>query len=224
MQGMRQFKGIHNAVLLTALSLVLSGCLSEEEGDTSFAGNSGTPSANAPPVISGNPAGAVNIGNVYVFSPNASDPDNDTLTFGIENMPVWASFDAGTGKLSGQPTLGNVGTYSDILISVNDGQASASLPRFSISVDQVGTLSATLSWTPPTQNEDGTPLTDLDGYRIYWGTTQGNYPNSITIDNEGLSSYVVDNLVPGTYVFVATSFNTAGVESVYSNSATKVLN
>ena len=224
MQNKDVSQSFRQALVLTLAALVLSGCLAEEEGETSFAGDSGTPSGNAPPVISGNPAGAVNIGNVFVFSPNASDPDNDALTFGIENMPVWASFDAGTGKLSGQPTLGNVGTYSDILISVNDGQASASLPRFSISVDQVGTLSATLSWTPPTQNEDGTPLTDLDGYRIYWGTTQGNYPNSVTIDNEGLSSYVVDNLVPGTYVFVATSFNRAGVESAYSNPATKVLN
>ena len=224
MQNKDVSQSFRDALVLTLAALVLSGCLAEEEGETSFAGNSGTPSANAPPVISGNPAGAVNIGNVYVFSPNASDPDNDTLTFGIENMPVWASFDAGTGKLSGQPTLGNVGIYADILISVSDGKASSSLPRFAISVNQVGTRSTTLTWTPPTENEDGTTLTDLDGYRIYWGTTQGNYPNSVTIDNEGLSSYVVDNLVPGTYVFVATAFNEGGVESVYSNPATKVLN
>jgi len=223
MQGMHQIKGFHNAALLTALSLVLSGCLSDKD-DEKVVEDPGPPSGNAAPVISGNPAAAIMVGDVYSFSPNASDPDGDPLTFEIENMPVWASFDTGTGELTGQPTLGNIGTYSDILISVDDGQASASLPRFSISVDQVGTLSTMLSWTPPTENEDGTPLIDLDGYRIYWGATQGNYPNSVTIDNEGLSSYVVDNLVPGTYVFVATSFNVAGVESVYSNPATKVLN
>ena len=45
----------------------------------------------------------------------------------------------------------------------------------------------------------------------------------MTIDNPGLSSYVVENLVPGTYEFVATSINALGVESVYSNSATKVV-
>jgi len=175
-------------------------------------------------VISGNPAGAVKIGEAYSFTPNASDTDNDSLSFAIDSKPSWASFNTGTGKLSGQPTLGNIGVYSNILISVSDGAASASLPRFSISVDQVGTLSTTLSWTPPTENEDGTALTDLDGYKIYWGTTPGNYPNSVTINNEGLTTYVVDNLVPGTYEFVATSFNTAGVESVYSNPATKVVN
>ncbi len=85
-------------------------------------------------------------------------------------------------------------------------------------------LSTTLSWTPPTENDDGTALTDLDGYRIYWGTTPGNYPNSVTIGNEGTTTYVVDNLAPGTYEFVATSFNASGVESVYSNPTTKVVN
>ena len=215
---------IRNTATLSLAALLLSGCLSQEDDEASLDGDADTPSGNAPPVISGNPAAAVRVGDQYSFLPVASDSDNDPLTFVIENQPPWASFDTDTGQLSGQPTMGNVGTYSDILISVNDGQASASLPRFSISVDQVGTLSTTLSWTPPTENEDGTPLIDLDGYRIYWGPTQGNYPNSVTIDNEGLSSYVVENLVPGTYVFVATSFNAAGVESVYSNPATKVLN
>ena len=49
-------------------------------------------------------------------------------------------------------------------------------------------------------------------------------PNWVRIDNPGITSYVVDNLTVGTYEFVATSFNDAGVESVYSNPATKVVN
>ena len=43
------------------------------------------------------------------------------------------------------------------------------------------------------------------------------------MNNPGLSSYVVDNLPAGTYEFVATSFNDAGVESTFSNSATKTV-
>ena len=81
----------------------------------------------------------------------------------------------------------------------------------------------TLTWTAPTQNEDGSELIDLDGYRLYWGTAPGNYPNSITIDNESVTTYVVDNLSPGTYEFVATSHNSSGVESRYSAPATKVV-
>jgi len=85
------------------------------------------------------------------------------------------------------------------------------------------TGSVTLTWTAPTQNEDGSALTDLAGYKIYWGTTSGNYPNSITVNDKDATSYVVDNLSSGTYEFVATSFNTSGVESRYSAPATKVV-
>src|SRR5688500_11450573 len=49
--------------------------------------------------------------------------------------------------------------------------------------------SATLSWTPPTANDDGTPL-QLTAYRVYWGNTRGHYAHSVTLDNPGLSRYV----------------------------------
>ena len=74
-----------------------------------------------------------------------------------------------------------------------------------------------------TQPFYGAFVFDLDGYKIYWGTTPGSYPNSVTLENEGLTTYVVENLAPGTYEFVATSFNTARVESAYSNPASKVV-
>jgi len=80
-----------------------------------------------------------------------------------------------------------------------------------------------LMWTPPTQNTDGSPLTNLAGYKIYWGTTQGAYPNSATLNNPGLTSYVVGNLVPGTYYFAATAFNASGQESPLSNGASKTI-
>ena len=183
-----------------------------------------TPGGNSAPVISGNPQTAVTVGDNYAFTPGASDADGDTLTFSIQNQPAWATFNTSTGQLSGRPADAHVGVYENILISVSDGQATDSLAPFAITVDQTGTVSATLSWTPPTENEDGTALTDLAGYKLYWGTTPGVYTDSVTINNAGLSSYVVENLQPGTYEFVATAFNDAGVESGYSNPTTKVLN
>jgi hypothetical protein len=167
--------------------------------------------------------GSINVGGNYSFVPTASDPDGDTLAFSVSALPSWASFDTSTGRVSGTPESGDIGTYSNIVITVSDGQAGTSLAPFSITVQAVSPGSVTLSWTPPTENEDGTALTDLDGYRIYWGTTAGIYPNSVTIDNESVSTYVIDNLSPGTYEFVATSFNTSGVESAYSSPATKVV-
>ena len=80
-----------------------------------------------------------------------------------------------------------------------------------------------LSWMAPTENEDGSPLEDLAGFRIYWGTTPDEYPNSLSIDNPSIDTYVIEGLLPETYYVVATAFNAAGVESRYSNQVTKTV-
>lgn len=162
-------------------------------------------------------------GNAYSFTPNASDPDGGTLTFGVANLPGWASFDATTGRVSGNPSSADVGTYANITISVSDGTANASLAAFSIQVVGTATGSAMLSWTPPTQNTDGSPLNNLAGYKIHWGTTQGNYTNSVVVNTPGLSSYVVDQLTPATWYFALTAINSAGTESTFSNVASKIV-
>ena len=91
----------------------------------------------------------------------------------------------------------------------------------SVTVNQFGLGSATLSWTPPTQNTDGSPLTDLSGYKIYYGNESGNYQTSIQIDNPGIAIYVVEYLTPNTYYFVLTAINSNGVESRFSNEVSK---
>ncbi|MDZ7643049.1 MAG: putative Ig domain-containing protein [Woeseiaceae bacterium] len=179
--------------------------------------------ANTPPEISGNPPTTVVEGYAYDFQPSASDDDGDSLAFSVSNKPSWASFDTGSGRLSGTPGAGDVGTYTGVSISVSDGEDSATLGPFDISVEAIVLGSATLSWEAPTQNTDGTALTDLAGYRLYWGTSSGNYSNSVTINDTGITTYVVDNLAPGTWVFVSTAINEAGVESDFSNEATKTI-
>jgi hypothetical protein len=178
---------------------------------------------NRPPTISGTAPTSVLAGSTYSFQPTASDPDGNPLTYSITNAPSWAAFDAGTGRLHGTPGPGHVGSYGNIVIKVSDGSASASLPAFAISVVAVANGSATLRWTPPTTNTNGSPLTNLAGYRVHWGPAPGNYPNSVTLNNAGLTSYVVTNLVPGTHYFVVTAVNSAGVESRFSNMGSKTI-
>ena len=203
-------------------TLLLTGCLAKDKPDAGFVGN-GPPEQNSPPTISGNPQTAVMMGNSYSFRPTASDPDGDSLTFSVQNLPLWMSFDTSTGEIWGNPTLGDVGIFDQIQITVSDGAASASLSAFAIEVSQAALGSMTLSWTPPTENTDGTALTNLAGYRIYYGLSEGNYPNRVVIDTVGLSSYVVENLIPDTYYVVATSVNSMGVESAYSNVAIRTV-
>jgi hypothetical protein len=178
---------------------------------------------NRPPVISGTPPTSVVQGTAYSFQPTASDPDGNPLTYSITNAPTWASFSTTTGRLQGTPSSANVGTYTNIVIRVSDGTASASLAAFNITVVAVAGGSATLTWMPPTTNTNGTPLTNLAGYRVRWGTAAGSYPNAVTLNNPGLATYVVGNLAPGTYYFVVTALNSAGAESQFSNMASKTI-
>jgi hypothetical protein len=181
------------------------------------------PAPNTPPTISGTPATSVLQGTAYSFQPTARDADGNTLTFSIVNKPSWATFNTGTGLLQGTPGAGDVGTTTGIKISVSDGTASASLGAFDLTVLAVAAGSATLTWQPPTENTNGTALTDLAGFKVYWGTTPGNYPSSVTLNNAGLTSYVVQNLTPATYYFVVTAFSRAGAESSFSNPASKTV-
>jgi hypothetical protein len=207
--------------------LTLSGCLSGESsivsGTSAAPRASGNDPSNSAPVIFGSPNAAVVVGDTYSFTPSASDPDGDALTFSISNKPGWANFNTSNGRLSGQALLGDVGDYNDIRISVSDGNTSVSLANFSITVSQTALGSVSLSWSPPTQNTDGTALTDLAGYKLYYGQSSGNYDKTIRIDNPSVSTYVIDNLVPDTYYIVATAFNSAGVESSYSGEAVKTV-
>ena len=209
--------GVHSGIVIS----VSDGALSDSLPAFSITVNDVV--VNSPPVISGSPPADVNAGQAYSFTPTVSDPDDSTFSFTVSGLPSWASFNDANGQISGTPQSGDVGTYSGISITVSDGEAEDTLGPFTITVQAISLGSVTLTWTAPTQNEDGTDLIDLDGYKLYWGTTPGVYPNSVTIDNETVTTYVVDDLAPGTYMFVATSFNTSGVESRYSGMATKVV-
>ena len=75
----------------------------------------------------------------------------------------------------------------------------------------------------PTTRTDGSPLTNLAGYRIRYGTSSGSYPNLIGIPNGGLTSAVIENLPPATYYFVISAYDTAGAESVNTSPVSKII-
>jgi hypothetical protein len=175
------------------------------------------PSNDGPPTISGNPPTAVNVGSAYNFTPTATDPQGNALTFSIQNQPSWANFNTTTGQLSGTPTATNVGSYPNILISVSDGTLSASLPAFSITVNQSSTNTVTVNWSIPTQNTNGSPLENLAGYSIYYGTSANNLDQSAQVANPAATSYVLTNLSAGTWYFEVDDYTTSGVESSFSN-------
>ena len=212
-------------VLLAGATLAISGCFDglDKEGDGAKSGNDPPAQSNAAPTISGAPPAHVLEGESFDFTPFASDADGDTLEFSISRKPVWATFDSATGRLSGTPGSEDVGNFTNIAISVSDGQTSAALSEFNVSVDQIATGAASINWMPPTENEDGTVLTNLAGYRIYYGLNSNNLDRSIVLNNPGLTSYVVENLQQARWYFSMTSVNTGGKESTRSATVSKTI-
>src|SRR5882724_2539585 len=82
---------------------------------------------------------------------------------------------------------------------------------------------ATLDWMPPTENSDGSVLTNLAGYTVYYGTSASNLTQSVKITNPGLSAYTLSNLSSGTWYFALTSYSSTGVESARSGVASTTI-
>jgi PKD repeat protein len=73
-----------------------------------------------------------------------------------------------------------------------------------------------LAWTAPTTDVDGTSLTDLGGYRVYYGQTSGNLTQNVNVGNQ--TAYLLSGLIGGqVYYFVATAYDTSGNQSTFSN-------
>jgi hypothetical protein len=181
--------------------------------------------ANRAPSISGSPATTAYVGKSYSFRPTASDPDGNKLTFKIARKPGWATFSSSTGTLSGTPAASHVGSYSNIVISVSDGIVTKSLPAFSIKVVQATSTSSpvTLSWARPTQNVDGTQLSNLAGYRIHYGKVSGQYDYSVSVGSASITSATIENLEPARWYFAVTAVASSGTQSDYSAQLSKLV-
>jgi len=207
-------------VVISGSALIVAGCNKYSSTDKPSRWQGGE---NQIPHISGIPPTAIGVGASYSFQPSASDPDGDTLQFQIFGLPAWATFDESTGRLTGIPGPADVGTYQNVTIRVSDGITSVALTSFSILVTQISTGTATVSWLPPTQNTDGSPLTDLAGFRIYYGTSPADVSQSVNITNPGVTIYVIENLYPATWYFRVRAYAADGTESAPSNTASKTI-
>jgi hypothetical protein len=81
--------------------------------------------------------------------------------------------------------------------------------------------SAILTWDAPTTNVDGTPLTDLAGYKVYHGTAPRAYGSPI--DAKLVTTYTFIGLGEGTHYFAVTAYDLAGNESPFSNEVSKAI-
>lgn len=169
--------------------------------------------------------GSISVGQTFTLTPHVSGANGGTLTFSVTNAASWMSFNSSTGVLKGTPTASQVGTYPNIVISVTDGSQNASTAPFTITVlaAGAGTGTADVSWTPPVTNTDGSTLTDLAGYKIYYGTSATALTQRVQIANPGITNYDVTGLASGTWYFAVAAYTTAGTQSGLSNIASKTI-
>ena len=78
--------------------------------------------------------------------------------------------------------------------------------------------SAKLSWVAPSAREDNSVLvlSDIAGFRIYYGTSSGDYSNTVKINDHTVTQAVLDGLPSGTYFVAVTTVDVDGRESTYS--------
>ena len=83
--------------------------------------------------------------------------------------------------------------------------------------------SATLTWTPVTQNSDGTPLSDLAGYKVYYGTSASALNSVVVLPDPSATTYLVTNLSSATWYFAVAAYTSGGTQGALSNVVAKMV-
>jgi hypothetical protein len=216
--------------LVLALAIALAGCQAvENPANPAPSRSTGTTAKTSavPIVLGGAPPTTVTVGDPYYYAPTVSQ-GSGTISFSIQGQPAWTSFDAQTGALAGTPAAADVGVSGGITITATNSVNTVSVGPFSIEVDPAAstgpaTGSATLDWSPPTENIDGSPLTNLAGYSVHYGTSEASLSQTIDVADASATTYVVSGLTPGTYYFAVSAYNSLGLEGAWSNLASKTL-
>ncbi len=119
------------------------------------------------------------------------------------------------GGCSGAQVTGNAPSDASISTSSTSSSITSTPPS--------NAGSATLTWVPPADNTDGTPITNLAGFHIYYGTSADALTQTINVPGPTATTYVVGDLAPGTYYFAVTAYNSSGTESTQSNIGSKTI-
>jgi hypothetical protein len=182
---------IRNVVLCALATLTLAACGSED-------GSSGSAATSAAAGGSDSVASLV--------SPNAGTIDRSSQV----TAPTSAgTASAGTPSTATASSSGSTTTTTPVTTTPAAGTTVASTPVKTTTTTGV----ATLDWLPPTENSDGSVLTNLAGYTVYYGTSPDSLTQSVKVTNPGLTAYTVTNLPSGTWYFEVTSYSSTGVES-----------
>jgi hypothetical protein len=220
---------------LLVMGLFLAGCWDSSGNDSANAGSGNSTAAPAAPAappspsasitMEGIPSATATVGEQYSFQPKVIS-SGAGISFSATGVPSWLAFNTSTGALAGTPSAADEGTTGHIVITASTTGASATTTPFTIRVQPAAastTVSVKLSWAAPTENTDGTPVTDLAGYHIYFGTNPAELTLWASVGGAASTTYVVADLPSGSYYFSVAAYNSAGVDSGQSNLANETI-
>ena len=178
------------------------------------------------------------VGSSYTFNVAATTTER-TLTYYIGG---WNATGRVTVSMSGAPTytstVSSTTTFSKVITIKFRADAATTLRVNYTLMSGSGTIrmqaaalsqaapngAATLTWQPPTLNTDGSTLTDLTAFKVYWSTTQGTYSQTLSTKiSSAYRTHTVSGLPRGTWYFVVTALNSQGIESPYSGAWKKTI-
>ena len=184
---------IRNVLLCTLATLTLAAC-GGESGSSSAAATADTDTTSA--------AGETNVGMI----------DRS------------AGIDANDGTSAAATVVSNT-ISNTVTTTVTSGSSASGMSSSGSGTTPVRTINgvAILDWMPPTENSDGSALTNLAGYTVYYGTSPNDLSQSVKVSNPGLTAYSVTGLASGTWYFALTSYSADGVESTRTSTVTTTI-
>lgn len=225
-----------NPVTLTWSSTNVDSCTASGgwSGDRAVSGSETTSALNQSTTFSLSCSGA-NGGVMADVAVGVTAPGQVSLSFNVDRDIVrsgesvrltWSATNANSCTASGawsgsQATSGNfdtAGLSADSTFTLRCENSTAS------DVQQIAVRLAntSVSWQPPTTNTDGSALTDLDGFRLYWGDQSGSYDDSVDVAGS-VTQYDLSSLQTGAYYVAVTALDATGDESAFSNEVERVV-
>jgi hypothetical protein len=218
---MSGYRNVARFALAWMLSLSLSACLLDS-GSGWTGSESGSATSNGVSLAITNPTSA-----------SAMDTSDSTVRLGGtagSNLGIaqvsWRNDRGGQGAANGTDNWQTAAValqlgQNTITVTAEDTDGNTHSRNITVNRESGEMGSASLSWVAPTTRTDGTALTDLAGYKIYYGRMSGTYDYTIEVDNPGVLTYVVEGLVSGEWYFALSAYDASDIESTRSNEVTR---
>jgi len=206
----------HSLTLLLAMSM--SACLTDSAKDGSDSAIAEPVNAAAVSLTITSPTSASTLDTADTAVSLTGNANSDMGIFKVS----WVNDRGGEGVANGTDSWQTASIALElgenkITVTAEDTAGATTSRSIVVNRESGQTGSVALSWAAPTTRTDGSPLTNLAGYKIFYGRMSGIYDYQIDINNPGILTYVIENLVSGNWYFALTAYDSKGLESDRSN-------